>query len=145
MQHDPSSTYVAVIFWHSCIPFSPGEWSWYIFSTRNNYCQFLASYGVIIQTFIQSFLKTPLCGASLSYFIMIFNCISHAGTLSDKQVQVIFRFQYTNIKILMTATKNHEWKPCIYFLCLLIANNTFAYYICFNGNTCKKISRQTWR
>ena len=29
--------------------------------------EFLAFYGVIIQSVIQSFLKTPVCGASLSY------------------------------------------------------------------------------
>ena len=28
--------------------------------------EFLATYGVIIQSVIQSFLKTPVCGASLS-------------------------------------------------------------------------------
>ena len=37
------------------------------FSTRNNCCEFLASYGVNIQSVIQSYLKTPVFGASLSY------------------------------------------------------------------------------
>ena len=49
--------------------FSPDEGSCCIFSTRNNCCEFLASYGVIIQSVIQSYLKTPVCGASLSYQI----------------------------------------------------------------------------
>ena len=48
--------------------FSPEEWSCYIFTTRNNCCQFLPSYGVIIQSVTQIFLKTSVCGASLTYF-----------------------------------------------------------------------------
>ena len=52
--------------------FSPDEGSWYIFSTRNNCCEFFASYGVIIQSVAQSFLKTPVCGASLTYILVHF-------------------------------------------------------------------------
>ena len=37
--------------------FSPEERSCYVFLTRNNCCEFLASYGVIIQSVIQSLLK----------------------------------------------------------------------------------------
>ena len=47
--------------------FSPDEGLCYIFSTRNNCCEILASYGVIIQSVIQPFLKTPVSGASLSH------------------------------------------------------------------------------
>ena len=36
--------------------------SYCVFLTRNNCCEFLASYGVIIQSVIQSFLKVPVCG-----------------------------------------------------------------------------------
>ena len=36
--------------------FSPGEESCYLFSTRNNCWKFLTSYGVIIQSIIQSYL-----------------------------------------------------------------------------------------
>ena len=46
--------------------FSPEEGSCYVFSTRNNCCEFLAFYGVVTQSVTQSFLKTPVCGASLS-------------------------------------------------------------------------------
>ena len=35
-------------------PFSPDVGSYYIFSTRNNCCEFLASYDVIIQSVVQS-------------------------------------------------------------------------------------------
>ena len=42
------------------------EGSCYIILTRNNCCEFLASYGVIVQSVNQSFLKTPVCGASLT-------------------------------------------------------------------------------
>ena len=45
--------------------FSLYEGSCYRFSTRNNCWVFLASYGAIIQSVIQSFLKTAVCGASL--------------------------------------------------------------------------------
>ena len=47
--------------------FLPDERPCYVFSTQNNCCELLASYGVIIQSAIQSYLKTPICGASLSY------------------------------------------------------------------------------
>ena len=43
------------------------------FSTRNNCCEFLAFYGVNTQSIIQSFLKTTVCGASLSHDITILN------------------------------------------------------------------------
>ena len=43
--------------------FSPDEGSCYVFSTRNNYCEFLAFYGVTFQSVIKSFLKTPVFGA----------------------------------------------------------------------------------
>ena len=46
--------------------FSPEEGSCYVFSTRNNCCKFLAFYGFITLIFIQSFLKMPVCSASLS-------------------------------------------------------------------------------
>ena len=51
--------------------FSPDESSCCIFSTRNNCCEFLAYYGFIVQGIIQSFLKMPVCGASLSYFFFM--------------------------------------------------------------------------
>ena len=47
--------------------FLPDKGLCYVFFTRNNFCKFLASYGVIIQSVIQSYLKTSICGASLSY------------------------------------------------------------------------------
>ena len=46
------------------------EGSCYILSTRNNCCKFLAYYGVIIQSVTQSFLLMPVCGASLTYFMV---------------------------------------------------------------------------
>ena len=41
------------------------------FSTRNNCCGFLGFHGVIIQSVIQSVLKTAVCGASLSHSIFM--------------------------------------------------------------------------
>ena len=61
--------YVAVIsHWFNtrAYLFSPDKGSGNLFSTQNNCCQFLASYGVVIQSVTQSFLKTPVCGASLT-------------------------------------------------------------------------------
>ena len=46
--------------------FSPEEGSCYVFSTRNNCCEFLASGGVIFQSFIKPFFKRLIFGASLS-------------------------------------------------------------------------------
>ena len=43
--------------------FSPEEGLYYIFSTENSCCMFLASYGVILQSDIQPYFKTPVCGA----------------------------------------------------------------------------------
>ena len=65
--------YVAVIFRHSCLP----VFTWWRFVLcifdQNNCCEFLASYGVIIQSVIQSYLKMSVCGASLStWFLFIF-------------------------------------------------------------------------
>ena len=60
--------YTLLIHFGTCsYLFSPDKRSCYIFSTRNNCCEFLASYSVIIQSVTQSFLKTPVCGASLTY------------------------------------------------------------------------------
>ena len=61
------ATYVAVTFRHSCFPVIAWRRVVLLFSTRNNCCEFFAFYGVIIQSVTQSFLKTPVCGASLSY------------------------------------------------------------------------------
>ena len=44
----------------------PDEGSCYIFSIRNNCCEFLASYGVIFQSDFQPYFKTPVCGAAFS-------------------------------------------------------------------------------
>ena len=47
--------------------FSPEEGSCYVFSYWNNCCEFLATYGVIFQSDIQSYFKAPVPGAPLSY------------------------------------------------------------------------------
>ena len=39
--------------------------------TRNNFCEFLASYGVTFQSVIKSFLKTPVFSAPLTYAIIL--------------------------------------------------------------------------
>ena len=46
--------------------FSPKEGSCYVFSTRNNCCEFLASDGVISQSVIKPFFKPLVFGASLT-------------------------------------------------------------------------------
>ena len=52
--------------------FSPDKGSWYVFPTGNNCCEFLASYYVIILSVTQSFLKMPVCGASLTWIQELF-------------------------------------------------------------------------
>ena len=48
--------------------FSPKEGSCYVFSTRNNCCEFLATDGVIFQSVTKPFFKTPVFGAPLIFF-----------------------------------------------------------------------------
>ena len=50
--------------------FSPEEGSCYVFSTRNNCCKFLASDGVIFQSVIKLFFKTPVFGAPLTSILI---------------------------------------------------------------------------
>ena len=47
--------------------FSPDEGSCIVFSTRNN-CEVLAFYGVIFQSVINPFFKTPVFGAPLTSY-----------------------------------------------------------------------------
>ena len=71
--------------------FSPHEGSCYIFSTRNNCCEFLASYGVFIQSVTQSFLKTPVCGASLTHLYRVFSRFKKEhGAASRKRILLEF-------------------------------------------------------
>ena len=60
--------YVAVAFRHSCLTVFAWRRVVLRFSTQNNCCEFLAFYGVNTQSVIESFLKTPVCGASLSHY-----------------------------------------------------------------------------
>ena len=64
--HKQQRWYVAVAFRHSCLTVFAWRRVVLRFSTRNNCCEFLAFYGVTTQSVIQSFLKAPVCGASLS-------------------------------------------------------------------------------
>ena len=50
---------------------SPDEGLCFFFSIRNNCCEFLASYGVILQNDIQPYFKTPVCGAPFSYYFIV--------------------------------------------------------------------------
>ena len=47
--------------------FMPDEGSCYVFSTRNNCCEFLAFHGVTFQSVIKSFFKTSVFVALLWY------------------------------------------------------------------------------
>ena len=49
----------------TCFPLTKGRAMFFL--TWNNCCEFLAFYGDITQSVIQSFLKTSVCGASLSH------------------------------------------------------------------------------
>ena len=58
---------IVASFLHLMVILIPDKWSCYEFSTRNNCCEFLAFYGVIVQSVIQSYLKMLVRGASSSY------------------------------------------------------------------------------
>ena len=69
---------IAVTFRHSCLPVFAWRRIVLRFSTRNNCCKFLAFYGVFTQSVLQSFMKMPVCGASLSHFLWLLitlNCL----------------------------------------------------------------------
>ena len=48
--------------------FSPEEGSCYVFRPETIVASFLASYGVLLQSDIQLYFKTPVCGAPFSYY-----------------------------------------------------------------------------
>ena len=47
----------------------------YVFSTRNNCCEFLASDGVIFQSVIKPFFKMPVFGAPLTSMVLLFKAL----------------------------------------------------------------------
>ena len=75
---------VAVIFRLLCFRLTKGRATYFRSETI---FEFLAPYSVVIRSVIQSFLKTPICGASLSYYTL--KCLSE------------FRQMYPNILGLM--------------------------------------------
>ena len=56
---------VAVTFQHSCLLVFAWRRVVLHFSTRNNCCEFLAFYGIVLQSDIQLYFETPVCGAPL--------------------------------------------------------------------------------
>ena len=63
------ATYVGTLLLHfgtHAYLFLPEEGSCYVFSTRNNYSEFLASDGVIFKSVIKPFFKTPVFDAPLT-------------------------------------------------------------------------------
>ena len=60
--------YIAVIFRHSCLPIFAWQGSFYVFSTRNNCSEFLASYGVILKSDFQPYSCHLCCREYLEFF-----------------------------------------------------------------------------
>ena len=62
-----TATYILLLYFDTYAYLSlPNKRSCYVFSTRNKCCEILASYGITNQCVIQSYLKSPDCGASMS-------------------------------------------------------------------------------
>ena len=67
--------------------FSPDEGSCFVFSTQNNWCEFLASYGVIIQSDIQSYLKkASLWGFNVISYLHVIN-VSYSYITSPESIK----------------------------------------------------------
>ena len=63
-----SNRNVAVIFRHSCLlVFALAKGRATFFLTRNNCCEFIASYSVFFQSDFQPYFKMPVCGFAFSY------------------------------------------------------------------------------
>ena len=74
------------------------------FSTRNNCCEFLAFYGVITQSDIQSFLKTPVCGTSLSQQTQ---CVTTYKIFNSSAIQVRNTMGGISIPFLEAKSNDH--------------------------------------
>ena len=98
--------------------FSPEEVSCYIFSTRNNGCEFLASDGFIFQSVIKPFFKRPSFGALLpSTAEVSMHCLKTLVTLFGSEYfwQWAKQRQDTTLTLLgasfMKVTKSHCESP----------------------------------
>ena len=96
--------------------------------------EFSASYGVIIQSVIHSFLKTPVCGASLSYinmhlhYVKIFYRLIHTLVLYSKE-SLFSSFMLTTVQHWSSMAHVFRRKNKFYkFLPILNA---------YNGKKCK--------
>ena len=72
---------------------SPDKALCYGFSTRNNCCEFCAFYGTVFQSDIQSYFKTPVCGAPLSdirFIILFLHFVENRVFIIDKWLRKQF-------------------------------------------------------
>ena len=109
-----SNVTVAVTFRQSRLPVFAWRRVMLHFSTRNNCCEFLAFYGVNTQSVVQSFLKTPVCGASLSVTDNIENQQRHYLNLFQQYIWIFHKHFIISviinkiIKFLIFFRKNFE-------------------------------------
>ena len=126
----------------SALVLSPEERSCYVFSTLNSCCEFLAFYGVITQSVIQSFLKTPVCGASFSqmkyYSVNIY--FLHNGKINLWKRKKDSNSLVVNINITNPCKqKDILWKTILYIVFLISIN-----WVCLKFRI-YSIARFDWR
>ena len=66
------------------------------------FCEFLASYGVITQSVIQSFLKTPVCGACI---VTVYRYFVKKISQQIKSTESYYCLHHSYIRRLFTTNK----------------------------------------
>ena len=125
--------------------FSPDKGSCYVFSTRNNCCEFLASDGVIFQSVIKPFLKTPVFGAPLTSLETVF--------VFDSEVFVWFHsYLETDKQKLWNEQYFIFNKKCLNSLYILVADivvlislvRMIAFFNIVSSQHFKSDNKKTW-
>ena len=80
--------------------FSPDEGSCYVFSNRNNCCEFLASSGVTFQSVIESFLQ----------MVTLYECITCSFVIDEYKITEIFSGCIVNfVKHVSSTSPDHDY------------------------------------
>ena len=90
---------------------SPGEGSCCIFSTRNNCCEFLASYGAILQNDTQPCFKMPVSSAALSYLHYLSKIFKNIFLRNIKKIMSEFLLFLQDFETLL----HHPYLFYVYF------------------------------
>ena len=101
-----TATYIAVIFRHSCLYVFTDEGSCYIFSTRNNSCEFLAFYGVILQSVIKPYFPHVFLLSNPFNFLQFYWLLLFALGSSDKlHIRAKFSISLCTENSMLNATE----------------------------------------